>query len=243
MNYTKDYTLEFKSERDIDLVSNLPETLTVEDYNKWYNLYFITKDCEVKKLHEIYHDALDIEGIDHYYYPDSVVEFAKKHNIKIEYISYAAICQMYIEDAGDFKIPEEYLPTYSDLKEVLVDGNKITRTMNYCETYNIYPEHFSLETCLVSYSKPDKKELYHYAICKEDINLADPDILTDSDIYKKGEVFRVDILENHDIKILSGDERPDIYTKHECTDKFIFILNTDVPIIENIKYWLRVLNY
>lgn len=236
MNYTKLYTLEFKSERDIDLVSNLPETLTVEDYNKWYNLYFITKDCKVKKLQEVYHDAFDIEGMDHYYYPNSVVEFAKKHNIKIEYISYAAICQMYIEDAGDFKIPEEYLPTYSDLKEVLVDGNKVTKTMNYCETYNIYPEHFSLETCLVSYSKPDKKELYHYAICKKDFEFPDIDVFFST--YKKGEIFRVDI-EYDNIKILTGDERPDIYA-NKFMDNFLFILNTDIPIIENVKCWLRI---
>ena len=46
---------DYFSERDEELVSEIPNVITVENYCKWYNLYYITDDGKVKELHRMYH--------------------------------------------------------------------------------------------------------------------------------------------------------------------------------------------
>lgn len=143
------YVHKYLSIREQELVSNSPGTLTVEDYNKWYNLFYITPKGEVivpKYQSEIY-------GIDHYYFPNSVIAYAKKYNLKIDYISYAAICQMYIEDAGCFEIPEKHLPSKEDLISVLSGDNN--DCLSFCNSFYIYPKYFTKEMCIESFSKKE----------------------------------------------------------------------------------------
>lgn len=149
------YNHKYLSMTDLGLVSGIPGTLTVEDYNKWYNLFYINKNGEVKVPR--YQD--EIEGIDHYYYPSSVIKYAKKYNLKIDHVSYAAICYMYLEDAEVHEIPEDHLPTKKDLISVLVDGNTNNTDICYCDNFYIFPKHFTKEMCIECFSKEEDYNL------------------------------------------------------------------------------------
>lgn len=42
--------MRFVSDRNIELVSTIKNVITVENYCKWYSLYFINENGEVKNL-------------------------------------------------------------------------------------------------------------------------------------------------------------------------------------------------
>lgn len=234
-NKYRDHSLDYITNRGLCLVSNLPGTITVEDHNKWHDLYYIDDNGIADKLSDKFGENIckELESKEHFY-PIDVVDFALKHGLKIEYLSYTAICQMYIEDSGNFNVPEEYLPTYNNLSKVLVDGNYITDNINYCETFNLYPEHFTLKMCLEAYSKKEK-EFYNYAMCIKSCGK-----------FEEGEIYRIGKIHwtplnciycivldiNEDGMVINADY-PDI--DDDIMNNFIFIHNTNISSIEVIK--------
>lgn len=104
------------------LVSNEFDVILVEDWCKWYCLYYLTHDENNNEILISFTFGDIIDGCDHYYYPKSIVDFALKNNLKIDAVSYIAICKMYIEDAlenNNVAIPDSVLPSYEDLEKVI----------------------------------------------------------------------------------------------------------------------------
>lgn len=86
---------EYMSDRnneDMPLVCQRLNVLTVEDYDKWYGLYYLMEDPDTKKVMivKLCHGDI-LEGIDHEYYPDSVIKFCMENNIIIDIISFLCI--------------------------------------------------------------------------------------------------------------------------------------------------------
>jgi len=145
----------------IDLIGDSVNAILVEDeVMKWYCLWMIDPNTKKPiKLHDAFDDFFDcVEGVDNYYFPNSVVQFAKMHNIKIDYMSYTAICLRFLEDNTDnyIKIPDEYLPTYDDLKSVLVGSNGVSIY------FHLYPEYNKLECVCCLYSIKNTKPKLDY---------------------------------------------------------------------------------
>jgi len=241
---TKDYSQMFRSERNMNLISNTPDTITIEDDRRLSDLYYITKNEKdnnygVYNLGDLYPGGINrVEGIcdGEPMSPLDIVKFAIEKDLKIEYLSYAAICQIFIEDCGAFNIPDEHLPTYEDLNKVLIDGNDITEEMNYCEAFGLYPEHFDKEMCLKSYSKKVKEVWkFNYAKCISSYNgFIEGEIyrVTNPVSQESGECFYI-LQENSKTGICKID-----YTREICTediDYFMFIINTDISSISVIK--------
>lgn len=134
-----DKYLSHRHDEDIHLVSNQTDVITVENWNKWYNLYYLTlnENHEVVLVSFTFGDIID--GVDHYYYPESIVRFAKVNNLKIDTISYIAICKMFMEDAGymEESIPNDVLPTLEDLESVLTDTHGICTSFYLHHLYDI----------------------------------------------------------------------------------------------------------
>lgn len=133
-----DMYLSDRRDSDIHLVSNKFNVITVEDWNKWYSLYYLTTDSNNNPKLVSFSFGDIINGIDHYYFPVTVVEFAKINKLKIDTISYIAICKMYMEDAGcmDSTIPNYVLPTLEALEEVLEDAQGICTTFYLHHLYD-----------------------------------------------------------------------------------------------------------
>lgn len=129
----------YMSDRNSDkitLVSQEPEVITVEDWNKWYSLYYMVKNKDDSiKLVTINPDRSykGLQCIDHNFIPKSVVEFAISNNLKLDIISYIAICKNFKEDQCGYgeEIDIKYLPSSHDLFKVLKNGKGI------CDTYNL----------------------------------------------------------------------------------------------------------
>lgn len=132
-NYLSD-----RKSADIVLVTNKFDVITVEDWNKWYGLYYLTMTDDYEPILVSFTFGDIIDGVDHYYYPNSIVEFAKVNNLKIDIISYIAICKMYMEDAEhmDDDIPDEVLPTLEDLELVLTNASGICKAFYLHHKYD-----------------------------------------------------------------------------------------------------------
>lgn len=86
---------EYMSDRNnenMPLVCQKLNFLTVEDYDKWYGLYYLMEDPDTKKvmLVRLCHGNI-LEGVDHEYYPASVVRFCNNNNIKVDAMSLLCI--------------------------------------------------------------------------------------------------------------------------------------------------------
>src|SRR5574344_1690543 len=133
-------------DEDILLVSNKLEVITVEDYCKWYSLFFIRKDNDNNEcfIVPITHGDI-ICGIDHTYSPISVIEYAKINNLKIDIISYICICKRYIEDVldeEDKNLINNRFPKYDELKSVLINAKGESKHYNltYKKDLNLWKE-------------------------------------------------------------------------------------------------------
>lgn len=113
-----------RHDEDCPLVSNQFDVIQVEDWNKWYGLYYLTKSESGEEILISFSFGDIIDGVDHYYYPDTIVTFAIKNNLKIDAVSYIAICKMYEEDelTPNEIIPNNVLPTLEDLSKVIVEN-------------------------------------------------------------------------------------------------------------------------
>ena len=128
-----------REDSDITLVTNKFDVITVEDWNKWYNLYYITLDENYEPILVSFTFGDIIDGIDHYYFPESIVRFAKENKLSIDVISYIAICKMFMEDSGHMEdqIPDDVLPTLEDLNSVLTNGSGICTTFYLHHLYDV----------------------------------------------------------------------------------------------------------
>ena len=81
-----------RNNEDIPLVCQELNVLTVEDYDKWYGLYYLMEDPDTKEvmLVTLCHGDI-LEGIDHEYYPDSVIRFCVVNNIAVDAVSLVCI--------------------------------------------------------------------------------------------------------------------------------------------------------
>ena len=70
----------YKSTRDIDLVSHVPNVITCENGTNWSSLYYITSDGYVVVLSDKYDTFYEyVKQYKHSFEPKSVVDFAIYH--------------------------------------------------------------------------------------------------------------------------------------------------------------------
>ena len=103
-----------RESNDVYLVCNKPNRVTVEDYCKWYNFFYPTynPDNESEMILIALSYGYTIEGYNHSFYPDSIVEFCRENNLKLDAISYINIVKMYYEerDNNDIRSFIKHLP-------------------------------------------------------------------------------------------------------------------------------------
>lgn len=118
-----DRYLSNRESNDIYLVCNKPNRVTVEDYCKWYNFFYPTynpdNESEMILIALSYGDT--IEGYNNSFYPDSIVEFCRENNLKLDAISYINIVKMYYEerDNDDIRSFIEHLPYSVSLSKAI----------------------------------------------------------------------------------------------------------------------------
>ena len=99
---------------DMPLVCQELNLLTVEDYDKWYGLYYLMKDPDTKEVMLVTLTWDDIlEGIDHEFYPDSVIRFCLENDIIIDEISFLCINKSLL--LYDENKLEEHLASLQDI--------------------------------------------------------------------------------------------------------------------------------
>jgi hypothetical protein len=108
-----------RNDEDVPLVCQELNVLTVEDYDKWYGLYYLMEDPDTKEVMLVKLCWGDIlEGIDHEFYPSAVVEFCKQNEIYLDSASYICICKSLLEyDSGE--LSHDVLPKSADLESVI----------------------------------------------------------------------------------------------------------------------------
>ena len=118
-----DRYLSNRESNDIYLVCNKPNRVTVEDYCKWYNFFYPTynpdNESEMILIALSYGDT--IEGYNNSFCPDSIVEFCRENNLKLDAISYINIVKMYYEerDNDDIRSFIEHLPYSVSLSKAI----------------------------------------------------------------------------------------------------------------------------
>lgn len=115
--------MKFISERNIELVSTIKNVITVENYCKWYRLYFINENGEVKILDDVFPEAEQIPFCDNAWEPASVVEFANKRNLSLGLYSYIALIARYCEATNSAILSDEYLPSKELFDSVIVNDS------------------------------------------------------------------------------------------------------------------------
>ena len=138
----------YKSTRDIDLVSHVPNVITCENGTNWSSLYYITSDGYVVVLSDKYDTFYEeVKQYKHSFEPKSVVDFAIYHGLKIGLESYKAMCYMYAKECEYKKnIPNTHLPSMDELCFVIVEdyGNwsncfarpLLCKNFKYAKEYN-----------------------------------------------------------------------------------------------------------
>ena len=133
--------LTHRNDEDCLLVTNKFDVIQVEDWCKWYGLYYLTRDESGNEILVRFTFGDIINGVDHYYFPNTIVEFAKVNNLKIDAVSYIAICKMYIEDAllsANDTIDDIMLPSIEDLASVIeVDPESYHSTFYISGRYDV----------------------------------------------------------------------------------------------------------
>lgn len=113
------------SERNNELIARRARLITCENYLKWYDLYYTTNAGTACRLGDLLEDVYDIDYYDHAWKPVSVLEFAKKHGLKVGLVSYIAIVLRWnysrsVNDSNQWKNKQD-LPTYKLFDEIVKD--------------------------------------------------------------------------------------------------------------------------
>lgn len=114
------------------LVCQELNVLTVEDYDKWYGLYYLMEDPDTKEIMIVMLCHGDVlAGIDHEYYPCEVIEFCIKNNLKIDAASFICINKSLL--TYDENILNNKLAS-------LVDSNKVIKHIpeSYSRVFYVY---------------------------------------------------------------------------------------------------------
>jgi hypothetical protein len=124
-----------RNDEDIPLVCQELNVLTVEDYDKWYGLYYLMEDPDTKEVMLVKLCWGDIlEGIDHEFYPDSMVNFCIENGIEIDPVSYICICKSLLLYNND--LIDNHLPKSTMLLFVLANTNSISNTFYVNSKYD-----------------------------------------------------------------------------------------------------------
>ena len=136
----------YRYDEDIVLVCQQLNVLTVEDYCKWYALCYLMEDPDTKEVMLVTLTFGDIlQGIDHNYYPDSVIKFCSENNLKLDNASYLCICKMMIENNLEKEL-NKHLPYHLDLDKVLIRVPKAKS-----EYFHVYGRYDSISRYSLSY--------------------------------------------------------------------------------------------
>lgn len=117
--------LSHRNNEDMPLVCQELNVLTVEDYDKWYGLYYLMEDPDTNEVMLVMLCRGDIiEGIDHSYYPDSIIKFCIENNIIIDMMSFICINKDLLNYRDD--LLEEHLASLHDTPKVVkvIHGSK-----------------------------------------------------------------------------------------------------------------------
>lgn len=121
-NYMSD-----RNDEDIPLVCQELNTLTVEDYDKWYGLYYLMKDPDSDETMLVTLAWGDIlEGIDNEFYPDAVIKFCLENHIIIDPISLICITKSLL--LYDKNLCENHLATLIDISKCQPKYNKAIKS-------------------------------------------------------------------------------------------------------------------
>ena len=126
---------------DIPLVCQELNILTVEDYDKWYGLYYLMEDPNTKEIMLVTLAWGDIlEGIDHEFYPDSIIKFCMKNDLKIDKASFLCINKSLLAyDNYNDDILKNHLAMFEDIGKVIIDiSNSISHAFNVSGKYDSY---------------------------------------------------------------------------------------------------------
>lgn len=128
-----------RNDEDVVLVNQELNIITVEDYCKWYGLYYLMEDPDTKEIMLVTFCHGDIlEGIDHEYYPDALIKFCIKNNLKIDGASYLCICKSLL--LYNKEILDDHLPTIKELTDAYFKFSKksISKEFMVCMYDNPY---------------------------------------------------------------------------------------------------------
>lgn len=136
-NYDGEY-LSHRNDDDMILVCQELNVLTVEDYDKWYGLYYLMEDPDTKEIMLVTLAWGDIlEGIDHEFYPDAVIDFCLANDIKIDFVSFLCINKSLL--VYDEKCLIDHLATKEKALKVLALIRETTSYEYYvCGKYDSY---------------------------------------------------------------------------------------------------------
>jgi len=136
-NYDGEY-LSHRNDDDMILVCQELNVLTVEDYDKWYGLYYLMEDPDTKEVMLVTLAWGDIlEGIDHEFYPDAVIDFCLANDIKIDFVSFLCINKSLL--VYDEKCLIDHLATKEKALKVLALIRETTSYEYYvCGKYDSY---------------------------------------------------------------------------------------------------------
>lgn len=153
-----------RNDEDKPLVCQELNVLTVEDYDKWYGLYYLMEDPDTKEVMLVMLCWGDIlRGVDHDFYPDSIVDFCIENGVEIDPASYICICKSLLSYTDD--LIDNHLPKLTMLLFTLANTNSTSKTFYVNNKYD----------SIIKYSinheiKPD----YMYALSKSQIlNIGD----------------------------------------------------------------------
>lgn len=100
--------------QEIIYINNEPvDTLTMENYEKWYSMYIIRKDGYVEeRFNTLTDDGDDTCWIDHAVVPYAFHETAKNLGLCYDSRTFAMVCERFVEDVldGDWTKLSDYLP-------------------------------------------------------------------------------------------------------------------------------------
>lgn len=128
-----------RNDEEITLVCQKLDRLTVEDYDKWYSLYYLMKEPSTNDVYliSLTHGTI-LDGIDHEYYPNTVIEFCKENNIIIDEASYIAICRSFMEYTNyDYHTINKQMPhKLHVLQYTETDCNAVCKTYYVSSIYD-----------------------------------------------------------------------------------------------------------
>lgn len=116
-----DMYLSDRHDENIPLVCQELNVLTVEDYDKWYGLYYLMEDPDTKEimLVKLCHGDI-IEGIDHEYYPDSIIKFCVANNIAVDAVSLSCVSTSLLFYREDLFLEHREFKNKKDLFKVQI---------------------------------------------------------------------------------------------------------------------------